>query len=105
METTATAPVEVIFADPETVTVAQLRPGDFVVEVPTQMQVRGVRVMSGVKEVMEGYEHPEYGVWTESRGYRRHRVTVLSRVLTFQSVKGSLHYPSDFQVIVRRQVI
>jgi hypothetical protein len=88
------------FGDVETITIGELAIDDFVVSVPPQRGVRGVRVNSGLRDKRE-----DYGTWTVSSGYRRPQMPVRSWVLMFKDPHMvGLNYPDDFTVQVRRPV-
>lgn len=93
-------PFEVTFGDPETVTIGELMPGDFVIEVPAQGGLRGTTVNSGVKSIVESFDYTTN--WR--RGGRR--FTVASRRLTFLSSPAGwcISWPSSFTVTVRRRI-
>lgn len=84
------------FGAPETITVADLAVGDFVISLPPHNNVRGARVNSGVREISAVH----YDRWKQSgRGGRRlpsRRFTFHDRDLT------ALDVPTDHPVIVRR---
>jgi len=82
----------------ETVTVSDLKPGDFVITIPTQNGVRGIRVNSGIRTVSDDWD-----TWTCSSGPRRPRISQLSRELRFNDAKlGSVNVPASFAVQARR---
>jgi hypothetical protein len=86
------------FGDPETITVADLAPGDFVVQVPTQRGMRGFRVNSAVREMRD-----DHGSWTASTGYRRPRQSMRSRVIMWlDRTTAAVNLPLAFHVEVRR---
>ena len=97
---TTPAPAVPVFGDPETVTVEQLKPGDFVIEIPTQENVRGVKANSGVKDLMR----PVQWTWYSSRGRGRgSRMYIPSRIVVFVDQKlGKVNVPAHFSVTVRR---
>jgi hypothetical protein len=81
---------------PVLMTIADLRPGDFVEEIPTQNRITGARVRSAVATT-------EYDQsWTRSAGYRQRRRPVPAARLTFLSA-GPVSYPSAFTVTARRR--
>lgn len=84
------------FGAPETITVADLAAGDFVISLPPHNGVRGARVNSGVREITDA----RYGRWKQSgRGGRQ----LLSRRFTFHDRdQAALDVPADHPVIVRR---
>jgi hypothetical protein len=84
------------FGAPETITVADLAAGDFVIALPAHNNVRGARVNSGVREITEA----AYGRWRQrGRGGRM----LLSRRFTFHDRdQAPLDVPCDHPVIVRR---
>jgi hypothetical protein len=89
-----------VFGDEETITISELRVGDFVTVVPTQSGIRGVRFNSAVKEA-----DIVYGRWTKSNGYRQRRTPVESKRIAFRDAKtGAYNYPLTFEVKVRRPV-
>lgn len=72
MTSTAT-PQARTWGDVQQGTLADLRPGDFLVEIPTQMRIAGVNVRSTVLEVAPSYRWEEYtpSPYRGRRGYRR----------------------------------
>jgi len=84
------------FGEPEQTTIRDLTIGDFVVVIPTQERLRGVRVNSAVQTITG-----------RARGWRlgqgASRRVVPSRVLTFVSA-GEVDRPSHFTVTVRRPI-
>lgn len=92
---------EVIFGEPIEVTVGDLVPGDFVVTIPAQSGVRGLRVSSGVKAISD----PDLfgSSWGMSRGRGRRRLPVASRKITFLC-GGTYEIPASFRVTARRRV-
>lgn len=95
------APAEIpvpVFGPAETITVAGLAVGDWVVEVPTQQGVRGTTVKSGVRDL-----RADWGTWRRSAGYRRPKLAIESRVIMFCDPHvAAVNYPADFAVAVRR---
>jgi hypothetical protein len=86
-----------VFGDPETVKVEDLRPGDFVIEITAQQNVRRLLVNSAVKVI----DTPTQWTWYVSISRKRHFMP--SRYLTFQDPKfGRYNVPAEFEVIVRR---
>ena len=85
------------FGPPEEITVGQLRVGDFVVEIPTQGGILGVKVNSAVTSTTVDYDR-----YKMSTGYRRPRVSVTSRRLTFAAVPTGHYWPDSFTCTVRR---
>ncbi len=87
-----------LFADEVTTcTVAELRSGDFLVEVLPHRNVRGVRVESGVTALEEDY------TWGERTGRRGVCIPVEAR--RFQTLRGvPLSLPSAATCTVRRRL-
>jgi hypothetical protein len=95
------APVVVpVYGDPQEISVGELRVGDFVVEIPTQGHVLGHRFMSAVTRAESRWD-----VYKMSTGYRRPKVSVTSKFLTFASHPHGYHYPDSFTVTVRRPIL
>lgn len=88
-----------LFADDaETMTVADLNDGDFLVTVPTQNGLRGCRVESGVTALDEDH------TWGVRSGYRRPLIPIPAR--RFRTLSGAiLSLPSSATVTVRRRLI
>lgn len=84
------------FGPAETVTVADLAEGDFVIEIPAQHGYRAAAVQAGIAAISEG------AGWTRSGGYRRRRTRVRSRKLTYRMGQGSHDLPADWAVTVSR---
>lgn len=84
------------FGPAQAVTVAELRPGDFVVEIPAQGGYRATAVQAGVEAVTEGRG------WTRSGGYRRRRVPMRSRKITYKMGAAGHDIPASWTVTVRR---
>lgn len=90
---------DIRFADPETLTIARLRPGDFVIEIPAQHGARGAKPNSGLATAEDDWE-----TWTRRIG-RRGRIGVHSRRLTFLARDlGTLNVPASFEVTARRRL-
>jgi hypothetical protein len=87
-----------LFADqPETITVADLRDGDFLVSFPTQRGIRGYAVNSGVTELEADH------TWGVRPGYRQRLIPTEAR--HFRTLTGvGLSLPSDCTVVVRRRL-
>jgi hypothetical protein len=95
MTTTNVVPV---FGPPETVTVAELRAGDFLIAIPAQEGVRGVTVNSGIAELSD-----DWNTWRQSTGYRRPKVPVRSVVIIVRDPKAKpVNRPAGFLAEVRR---
>jgi len=91
---------EMTFGPVETVSVSDLASDDFVVMVPPQRGVRGVKVNSGIRDMRE-----DHGTWTRSGGYRQRRIPMASRVLMFKDPHAAaLNLPATFIVEARRLV-
>jgi len=86
------------FTDPQQITVGQIRPGDFVIEIPTQQNVRGIAPRSAARTA-----EADWTRW-ERRIGRRGRMSICSAKLTFVSYPGSFNVPADFTATVRRPV-
>jgi hypothetical protein len=87
------------FGDAETITIADLRTDDFVLELPAQNGVRGAVVNSGIRELRE-----DYSTWKVGRP-RRRGIPVRSRVVAFKDrTLATLNVPATFTVTVRRPV-
>ncbi len=101
---TETTTPEATFADPAETTIADLKSGDFVVLVPTQSGVRGVRFNSGVKTVTDVDMWASN--WGRSNGRGRSRTPVASRKFTF-NMGGSetWDFPASFTVIARTLIV
>jgi hypothetical protein len=92
------APVtpEIKFGDPIQATIGDLAVGDFLVTVPTQGQVRGCRVNSGIKALTE-----DYTTWYRKAG--RGRIPMNAHVVEFLgSDLPALIIPDHFTCTVRR---
>lgn len=87
-----------LFADdPVVITVAELCPGDFLVEFAPQRGIAGARVMSGVTDLV-----PTWEVWGE-RGHGRRLLPVEAmRMRTLTGV--SMCLPTAHLVTVRRKI-
>lgn len=85
---------------PETMTLADLRVGDWVEEIPTQGRIRGTRPQASVIGKREHYR------WTrvERRPGRRRlsRVQVAGYLITFAMSQGEIDLPGDFTCTARR---
>lgn len=79
-----------------TTTVFSLEEGDWIEKIPTQNGVRGVKVESAVQSLGAGYG------WTTSSGRGRSRTDIESTVIVTR--RGTFHVPSDFHVVIRREV-
>jgi hypothetical protein len=93
---------EITFSEPVTITVADLRVGDFVVLIPEYKRIRAVSFNSAVKTISES----RYGGWYTQSRPRGPKISVLSR--SFSTVAGApvaWHYPVDTPVIVRRPAV
>jgi hypothetical protein len=86
------------YAEAATVTIADLKAGDFVVSIPTQMGIRGYRVNSGIREITDS----RFGTW--KMGPPRRKCPVESRAMRFLSDLPRVDYPSDCTVIVRKRL-
>lgn len=86
------------FSPPETITVGELQPGDFVVEFPAQKRYRRVRVDSAVRTVEDDWE-----TWSVNHRPGARRTPVESRRITFQHPTDvSLNFPLTWSVVARR---
>jgi len=82
---------------PQTLPLSEIKPGDFVIEIPTQGGIRGVRVNSGLKTVTEDWE-----TWRQSFGSSRRRRYSNIRGLRIEFLSGGrVSYPADFTATVR----
>jgi hypothetical protein len=89
---------EIVFGEPETITVADLKAGDFVVTIPAQGGFAAIPGQSGIKAI----SGIEYGRYTRKSGGRR-VADVPSRRLEFlASGSPEVHVPAHFTVQVRR---
>ena len=87
-----------MFTDPQTIKVADLRVGDFVVSYPAQANVPARSIRSTVETLSDAY-----GSWVHQSAPRRPKLPIASRVATFVSRDvRALDLPSDCDVIVRR---
>lgn len=85
------------FGPSETITIADLRVGDFIETIPTQSGVRGTRLGSGVASLETGYR------WSRSNGRGRSRSDVAS--IEIATLRGQrVDVPATFSVVVRRVV-
>jgi hypothetical protein len=89
------------FGPEETITVADLAAGDFVIALPAHAGVRGFRANSAVREISA----PAFGRWKARKaGYGRRALPVQSRQISFLDRDlASLNVPLDHPVIVRRR--
>lgn len=88
------------FGPAETITVADLAAGDFVVSIPAQAGTRGARVNSGVADITP----PRAGRWYTRSRPRGPRQPVASRRIRFlDSGLASLDVPCTHQVVARRR--
>jgi hypothetical protein len=88
------------FGPEQTVTVADLRPGDYVVTLPAYQNLPGVRVGSSVRaiEAADGWEQ------RHGRG-ARWGLPVAGRKVAFNTTGGAvLNTPSARPVVIRRPV-
>jgi hypothetical protein len=89
-----------MFTDPQTIKVAELRPGDFVVSYPRQANVPGRTIRSTVATIDDSYTR-----WAHQSAPRRPKLPIHSRIATFvTSTISALDLPADCIVIVRRPV-
>lgn len=88
---------EITFSEPHEVRIRDLRPGDFVVEVPTQEGIRGYKISSAVKAISLSTG----GEYRQSNGYRRRRTPVETWQVSFVSHKVTILYPARFTCIAR----
>jgi hypothetical protein len=96
MTPTVATETEITFADAAEMTIADLREGDYVIVIPTQMGIRGVVANSGIKAITE----PSYGTW------RIRRMPVASRQIRFMSGSGETYdYPGDCTVTARCRIV
>ncbi len=88
-----------LFADETiTITVADLNDGDFLVTVPSQNSLRGLKVESGVTALDEDH------TWGVRSGRRRPLIPIPAR--RFRTLSGAvLSLPSEATVTVRRRLI
>jgi len=88
------------FTDPQTIKVADLAVGDFVVSYPAQANVPARSISSTVETLAESWNR-----WAVQSAPRRPKFPVPSRVATFVSRDVQpLDLPTDCDVIVRRPV-
>jgi hypothetical protein len=88
------------FGPQETITIADLKVGDFVVRVPPQLNMRGLKVNSAVRTIED-----REGWVLRNRATKRHGTVVAGKAITFQSYRDkTLSWPDTFAVIVRRPV-
>jgi hypothetical protein len=96
---------DIVFGDPETITVADLKPGDFVVTIPAYKGIRGYSFSTAVKTISDA----AFGKWEEhhGRGRGHFRQQLQSRVMTFATQPAGIvfDYPLDAPVIVRRPAV
>ena len=89
-----------MFTDPQTITVADLVVGDFVVSYPRQANVPARDVRSTVETISEHWDR-----WAHQAAPRRPKFPIPSRVATFVSRDvRALDLPTDCVVVVRRPV-
>lgn len=89
-----------VFGDPETIKVADLAVGDFVVEFPRQAGIRGKVISSAVASLAETYDR-----WTapNSPRPRSKRHSVRSRKVTFADRSiVPIDVPISCEIVVRR---
>lgn len=89
-----------LFADePETINVADLRDGDFLVSFPTQRGIRGYTVNSGVTALDD-----DPTTWGIRAAYRSRTVFPVA-ARRFRTLTGvTLSLPCEHSVIVRRRL-
>jgi hypothetical protein len=88
------------FSDPQTIKVADLRIGDFVVEYPAQANVSAREIKSIVATLAARWDR-----WAHQSAPRRPKLPVPSKFATFVSSGiAPLDLPDDCDVIVRRPV-
>jgi hypothetical protein len=80
--------------EPETISVRDLRKGDFVVTFPRQCGIRGFRANSGIREISA----PHFARW------RSGRVAVQSRTVRFISDIEPIDVPCYCTIVVRRRI-
>lgn len=92
-----------VFGDPETITVADLQVGDFVVRILPHLNVRGLEVNSGIESITAAGHFGWEVHHGKGRGHFRQGVT--SRVIHFldRSIAAP-DVPVTHEVIVRRPV-
>lgn len=80
------------FGPAQRITIADLKPGDFVIAVPAQNRVRGYPgINASVRAVEDRFEDWQQGHWP-----------VASRKVTFNTSTTVVNLPSTFTVEVRR---
>jgi hypothetical protein len=96
---------DIEFGDPETITVADLRAGDFLICIPDYRNVRGVQFNSAVKTISDpSYERGWYERGT-GRGRRVPKFPVMSRELTTHAGSAGWDFPVATPVVVRRPAV
>lgn len=90
-----------MFTDPQTITVADLHVGDFVVRYPAQANVPARTISSTVETLRD-----DHSSWAFQAAPRRPKMPIHSRVATFVSRDvRALDLPADCFVVVRRVVM
>jgi len=92
------------WAEPTTATLADVAPGDFLVEIPTQGRIRGLDVRSTVTHVDPSFRWEEY-VPSPVRGRRGYRHNVPGVKLAVATpAGGTIDLPASFTCTVRKAV-
>lgn len=103
---TAPTRTRIRFGDTETLTIADLRVGDFVETIPTQNGVRGMRVDSGIEAIDEmsgdAWADGERSAWRIKGSRAGERVD--ARGLRFMRTSGRFQIPTTFTVTARRRL-
>jgi hypothetical protein len=87
------------FGPEETIKVADLKIGDFVSRVPTQANIRGLRVDSCVRTIED-----RHGWYIKTGGHSK-GMPVPGKLISFQTKRDrSFSWPDSFDVIVRRPI-
>lgn len=87
------------FGPEETIKITDLKVGDFVLRVPAQANIRGLRVDSLVRTI-----EPKEG-WVIKTGSNHKGMRVSGKIISFQAKRDqSFSWPDSFDVIVRRPI-
>jgi hypothetical protein len=104
---TTTKRVRIPFGDAETITVAELQVGDFVVQFPRQDNIRALQIDALVERIDElsddELSDDELSAWTQrpAPGVKRRRAPA-RRVVTRL---GNINVPSACTLVVRRPIV
>jgi hypothetical protein len=90
---------EITFTDPVTMTIGELEPGDWLITIPQQLNMRAAHVEQGIKTLTDDYATLEthYG---KGRGHFR-QATHCKRI-TFNMSARVLVVPADFTCTARK---